>query len=291
MVPSKALVVLVGWLLSSGCAPPASVSSAPAQWANPAMPRPDVESCFLLHPMATKEVVRGPDSLCATRVSPASTFKVPHALFALDAGVVDGSRSEIPWDGVSRPFEVWNRNHSLPSAMRYSVVWYFQRLAEQIGPSREKAYLRKIGYGNADTSSGLTTFWLGGSLRITPEEQLAFLDRLFTDDLPFSKTHMDAVRGFMVQAPGVVQRGPTEVPFAPGLADPKTVLRVKTGGADTGNEHVRWLLGHVQRGTRGWTFVAAVRSRHALSNEAIELAGQRLQDEGVWGASARQVSH
>ena len=46
--------------------------------------------------------------------------------------------------------------------MRFSVVWWFQHVAEKLGATREREYLRRLGYGNADPSSGLTTFWLGG---------------------------------------------------------------------------------------------------------------------------------
>ena len=41
-----------------------------------------------------------------------------------------------------------------------------------------QARLSRLGYGNADISSGLDSFWLGGSLRISPREQVALLARL-----------------------------------------------------------------------------------------------------------------
>ena len=40
----------------------------------------------------------------ATRYSPASTFKIPHTLFALDAGVVRDAQQVFKWDGVPRSF-------------------------------------------------------------------------------------------------------------------------------------------------------------------------------------------
>lgn len=42
------------------------------------------ESCLLLFELGVGEVRRGPAEACRTRVTPASTFKVPHALAALE---------------------------------------------------------------------------------------------------------------------------------------------------------------------------------------------------------------
>ncbi len=66
----------------------------------------------------------------------------------------------------------------MQSAMTNSVVWYFQRVAEKIEKERMQKYLHTLKYGNEDSSSGLTTFWLGndGSLRVSPDEQVDFLD-------------------------------------------------------------------------------------------------------------------
>ncbi len=41
---------------------------------------------------------------------PASTFKVPHALIALETGVVaDADKEVIHWDGQVRSIEAWNK--------------------------------------------------------------------------------------------------------------------------------------------------------------------------------------
>jgi beta-lactamase class D len=37
-----------------------------------------------------------------------STFKIPHSLFALDAGILRDEFQVIPWDGVKHPIEAWN---------------------------------------------------------------------------------------------------------------------------------------------------------------------------------------
>ena len=73
------------------------------------------------------------------RFMPASTFKVPHALFVLDAGAVRDAPGDS--DGVKRDFDGWNQDQTLRSSMRHSTVWVYQQFAREIGEVREKEYL------------------------------------------------------------------------------------------------------------------------------------------------------
>ena len=66
---------------------------------------------------------------CGLKTAPASTFKVPHALIALETGVVTDANTLVPWDGTRQPFPLWERAHSLDSAMKASVLWFYQRTA------------------------------------------------------------------------------------------------------------------------------------------------------------------
>jgi beta-lactamase class D len=243
--PMRSLYLLALLLILQGAASPVR-AAAPAG------------SCFLLYETGVGEVVRSPSTICTTRLLPASTFKVPHALAALDAGVVSGADETFRYDGAPVGYDAWRRDHTLRSAMRNSVVWYFQRLAEKLGMAREREYLKKFDYGNADPSSGLTTFWLGGSLQISPEEQLRFMRRLYADELPVGASALRTVRELLVQPPGVVVNAAGEQPFAaPWPAG--TIVSAKTGaGTDRSGAAVRWLVGHVARGTRSWVFVSCV---------------------------------
>src|SRR5581483_3211643 len=142
----------------------------------------------------------------------ASTFKIPHAIAALDSGVVKDADEVIRYDGSPQPNEAWRRDHTLASAMRYSVVWFFQEIARRLGMDREDFYLRRLRYGNADPSSGLTTFWLGGSLRISPIEQMTFLRRLYYDELPLAERPLEIVRRILLQQPNVLVNATGEHP-------------------------------------------------------------------------------
>lgn len=243
---------------------------------------PDSGSCFLLYEVGGGLQQRQPSRACSWRLSPASTFKVPHALAALDAGVVDGPDEVIAYHAAPNLPPAWQQDHTLASAMRYSVVWYFQALARRLGMAREQAYLTRLDFGNADPTSGLTTFWLGGSLAISPDEQLRFWRRLYADSLPVASVVQQQVRAMLVQPEGEVTNASGHHPFAAPWP-PGTVLSAKTGSTSDGSGRgIRWLVGHVQRGPRAYLFVSCVVGSTELAGDAaLRLAEARLRSAGI----------
>lgn len=133
--------------------------------------------------------------------SPASTFKIPHSLFALDAGLLRDEFEVIPWDRRERPIAAWNRDQDLRSALRESTVWVYERFAEQLGEAREAAYLQRIGYGNRRTD-GAAPFWIEGELAISAEQQIAFLRALQREQLPFRGEHQRLLKAALRNAAG-----------------------------------------------------------------------------------------
>lgn len=135
---------------------------------------------------------------CAVRTSPASTFKIPHALIALETGAVSDAMDPVRWDGSSQPFAVWERDHSLHSAIAWSVVWVFQRTAASIGRERMLQQLEKLRYADDVFDGELTEFWLNGDLVVSPEEQLRFLADFGRGGLNVRRAHREAVKAALV---------------------------------------------------------------------------------------------
>ena len=135
------------------------------------------------------------------RYTPASTFKVPHSLFALDAGILRDEFQVIPWDGVKRSIEGWNEDQNLRSAMRHSTLWVYEQFAAKLGDKLETGYMRKIGYGNAVATGG-KPFWVDGDLAISANEQISFLRRLYRNELPFRAEHQRLVKDVMINEAG-----------------------------------------------------------------------------------------
>jgi beta-lactamase class D len=214
--------------------------------------------CVVIAPLAGPETAFGGDD-CSHRTLPASTFKIPHALIALQTQVVT-ARSVVRWDGVKRDYDAWNRDQTLESAIRMSAVWVFQQFATAIGRDRELEYLKKFSYGSAAFERDVTSFWLNGDLQISPIEELAFLRRMFRYDLPVDRAHIDAVkadltmpRGKFVNAAGVHEFG---------LRWPAdTIVRVKSGNGTVNGEQVSWLVGALESGGQQYVFASRARGK------------------------------
>jgi beta-lactamase class D len=139
----------------------------------------------LLDPQEHRLLVSDTELLDA-RFPPASTFKIINTLIALDTGVADGPDFALPWDGKKRFAKSWNQDHTLVTAFRESAYWYYQELARRIGRERMAKWVGDVDYGNEDTGGAIDEFWLHGDLRISPREQIRFLQRLRDGELPFS---------------------------------------------------------------------------------------------------------
>ncbi len=94
------------------------------------------------------------------RLLPASTFKIPNTLIALDTGAVADEKEIIKWDGQDKGWYRWNKDQSLETAFPFSCVWFYQELAGRVGNASYLKYLDGIDYGNEQTGKNLDTFWL-----------------------------------------------------------------------------------------------------------------------------------
>lgn len=171
------------------------------------------------------------NSRASERFSPASTYKIPHTLFLLDAGAIKDEFQVFPWDGIKRGYEPHNQDQNLRSAMRYSALWLYEKLAKEMGEAKAQQYIEKIAYGNAESycnnehCTKKNVYWVDGKLAITAYEQIDFLKKLYNNQLPFKKEHQLLVKDIML----------TE-------ASANAILRAKTGW--TG--HLGWWVGWVE---------------------------------------------
>jgi len=203
------------------------------------------DGCFELYDLTAKKIVaRYNPARCAQRTWPQSTFKVPLSLMAFDAGLLKDENTMIKWDGKRTGRAEWNHDQTAASWMKYSVVWFSQRLTPQLGMRRIRSYLAKFHYGNQDFSGGITKAWLQSSLKISPDEQLRFWERFWRGELSVSK-HAVA----MTKKITYIETSPR------GWA-----LNGKTGsGAMIENGRLvggtGWFVGHIQRGGQEYVFV------------------------------------
>ncbi len=257
-----------------GVAAAMAILTAAAAWAGDA----DLEAVLAEQGVAGTVVIASLDGAtvwvaneerAARRMSPASTFKIPNTLIALDAGAV-AADEVIPWDGVDRGVAAWNRDHTLATAFPVSCVWFYQVLAERVGMERYRRDLAAMSYGNATPGPDVRTFWLDGDLAISALEQVDFLRRLQRRELPASERAVELLRRIMV-----VDQGPG------------WTLRAKTGWAGMFEPGVGWYVGTLERDGDVWLFAAnlEVRSREDLPRRAA-LGRAALQRKGLLAETA-----
>lgn len=223
-----------------------------------------VEGSFIMYDQRNDRYTIYNQNQMNTPFTPASTFKIGNSLIALETGVVKDENVVFKWDGEKRPLEVWNKDTDMKDAFRNSTVWYYQELARRIGEDRMKKWLKKAGYGNADSTGGIDAFWLSGNLRITPREQIDFLRRLHDDKLPFSKRSMNIVKEIMIVSDTL-----------------NTVTRAKPGAGKQGQQYVGWYVGYITTPDNVYYFsncIQTMEKKQDFGNARFEILNKILDE-------------
>ena len=134
------------------------------------------------------------EGTCDQRIAPMPTFKVPLAVMGFDAGILKGPHDPV-W-AIMLEHHPSQREMAFPevdptSWEKNSIVWFSRHLTTLLGEAAFARYVDAFDYGNADVSGGLTEAWLMSSIRISPDEQVAFLRRLLDRGLPVSDAAME----------------------------------------------------------------------------------------------------
>lgn len=134
-----------------------------------------------------------------TRRLPASTFKIPNSIIALETGVINSDSSIIRWNGEKRFLKSWEQDLSFRDAFQLSCVPCYQEIARRIGEKRMKKYLRKFDYGAMDVGkSNIDRFWLEGNSGISQMEQIDFLRKFYDQQLPVTLRTSELVKKMML---------------------------------------------------------------------------------------------
>ena len=157
----------------------------------PAMAAEPVNCTVILDARSGAVLLR--EGTCDQRFAPFSSFKLPLAVMGFDAGIlVDDVTPRWEWHaGLTAP----QRDHKPVDPTiweRDSVLWYSREVTRLLGPEAFGRYVAALDYGSEDVSgapgkdNGLTHAWIGASLTISPDEQVAFMRRLLHGALPVS---------------------------------------------------------------------------------------------------------
>jgi beta-lactamase class D len=203
-----------------------------------------VDGCFSLFDNATGAVTVYNLTLDTQRFLPASTFKIVHALIGIETGKIIDEKMIIPWDGVQRWNTEWNQNLTMEQAFKVSSVPYFQEVARRIGKDTMRQWIDTIKYGNMNLAGPIDSFWLNNTLKISPDEQLGLVKKLYFDQLPFQKRAQQIVRDVMLMENNTLYK-----------------LSYKTGAGFDEKQHlIGWMVGWIEENRHVYFFVTLIKT-------------------------------
>ncbi len=230
----------------------------------------DVEGSILLFDFQKEKYYSNDLEWAKKEFLPASTFKVPNTIIALETGAIESDTTTFIWDGKPRKMEEWNKTMTLNEAFQVSCVPCYQEVAREIGYDRMKQYLGRFNYGNMQfTAKTVDKFWLEGKSGISQYQQIDFLERFYHDGLGVSERTTNLAKKIMV----IDTRN-------------SYVLSGKTGwSAENGNDN-GWFVGYVEVGTDVYFFATNVRPKPGFNMERfadirVDITKAALQGAGI----------
>ena len=203
---------------------------------------------------------------------PASTFKIVNSLVGIETGRIVNEKMIIKWDGIVRPFPMgdstksWNKDLTMEEAFKRSSVPYYQEVARRIGKDTMQFWLDSLKYGSRKIVSPIDRFWLDNSLKITADEEMGFVKKLYFNQLPFQKRTQDIVKKVMVQEEN---------------ANYKLAYKTGTGTLENGKT-LCWIVGWVEENRHPYFFVMNMEGTQAqnIMNFRLELLKSILKQQG-----------
>jgi beta-lactamase class D len=215
-----------------------------------------VDGCFSMFNNANGEVSVYNLKLDTQRFTPASTFKIVNSLIGIETGKVTDENMVIKWNGSPSENPAWDKDLSMKDAFKVSAVPYFQEVARRIGRDTMKRWIDTLHYGNMNISGPIDSFWLNNTLKISPDEQVGLVKKLYFDKLPFHKTTMEAVRNVMLMEDNTLYK-----------------LSYKTGrGYDEQNNSIGWVVGWIEENKHVYFFTTFVTTPdHNIDISAVRM--------------------
>jgi beta-lactamase class D len=183
---------------------------------------------------------------------PASTFKIVNSLIGIETGRIVNEKMVIKWDGVVRKFpngdtaKDWNKDLTMEEAFKVSALPYYQEVARRIGKDTMQFWLDSLKYGTHKITTKIDSFWIDNSLKITPDEEMGLVKRLYFGQLPFQKRTQDIVKKVMLQE---------------NTANYRLSYKTGLGYRENGNV-LGWIVGWIEENKHPYFFVLNIEGAH-----------------------------
>jgi len=173
---------------------------------------------------------------------PASTFKIPNSIIALENQIIESDTTILPWDGKKRMFKSWEKDLNFTDAIQVSCVPCYQEIARKIGSDRMVSNLEKLDFGDMEVDAKtIDMFWLEGPSKINQFEQIGFLKRLAHSTMDISSRTEQIIKRMLVMK-----------------ATNRYTLRGKTGWSSDNGHDNGWFVGYVETNDNMLFFAANV---------------------------------
>ena len=170
---------------------------------------------------------------------PASTFDIVNAVVGIETGRAQDSSFVIPADGKSL---------SMMQAFTQSSAPVFRELARRIGKDTMQHWLDTLGYASSQQKpvikDNLDTFWLDNTVKVTADEQLGLVKKLYFTQLPFQPRSQRMVKNMMTRE----ENANYILCYATGR-----------GTSDKGRE-IGWNIGWIEENRHPYFFVLQIES-------------------------------
>jgi beta-lactamase class D len=210
-----------------------------------------VKGAILIYDFKNKTYYSNNFSWTKRGIIPASTFKIPNSIIALETGVIKNDSVIFKWNGEKRNFKKWEEDLTFKKAFQVSCVPCYQEIARKVGVKRMKSYLKQLNYkGMVFDTLTIDNFWLHGKSKFSQMQQIEFLERLYFSKLPISKRTENIMKDIM-------QIEKTET----------YVLSGKTGWGMHNEMNNGWLVGYLETNNSVYFFATNIEKEETTMDE------------------------
>lgn len=193
---------------------------------------------------------------------PASTFKIPNSIIAIETGIVENENDILKWRGESRDMKIWEKDMPLKEAFHLSCVPCFQEIARKVGVETMNFYVNQFNYGQMDIdSSNIDEFWLEGESKINLFQQIQFLNDFYQEEFNIKPTTYESIKRMMI------------------ISDTERyVLRGKTGWSVRDGNNNGWFVGYITTKPKGdiWFFATNLEPKENIPNSEFLKARKKV---------------
>ncbi len=222
---------------------------------------------FLITNATTNEIVIELGPNVNVRDTPCSSFKIILALMGYDSKIL--KNKETPTWAFKKEYpdyiESWKTFQDPQSWIKNSCVWFSQVLVTQLGLEKVQRYLALLEYGNQNMSGGLTNAWLGSSLKISPKEQVNFIQKMLRQEIPISSDAIQMTKSLL---------------FVDELSTGYKLFG-KTGFGNDANMQIGWFVGWLEKKEEIFVFAYNIRGVKVNPAQRIPRVKKLLEESNV----------